>query len=61
MNSIFREGSTFDFTYVRVNPKIVAIEKKKIESPAKNCEWLWINCGSFMTLQETGVAVLSKK
>ncbi|MBJ6133343.1 hypothetical protein JAU75_10895 [Ochrobactrum sp. Q0168] len=42
MNAIFREGSTFDFPNARVNPKIVALKKKKIESLAKNCEGLWI-------------------
>jgi len=42
LNAIFCEGSTFDFPNVRINPKIVSLKKKKIESHAKNCEGLWI-------------------
>jgi len=45
MNAIFCEGSTFDFPNARVNSKIVALKKKKIESYAKNCEGLWIISG----------------
>jgi hypothetical protein len=68
MNAIFCEGSTFDFPNARVNSKIVALKKKKIESHAKNCEGLWIiskvrhrRRASQATVAKAASAVLNEK